>query len=264
MIRVLVADDQELIREGLVLILDAQPDIRVVGTAADGVDAVTCARSCSPDVVLMDVRMPRLDGIEATRRILAAAPQCRVVVLTILDADELVLGALRAGASGFLLKDTPRRSLIVAVRAVVEGDVLLDRALMGRLVSERRQSAPAQEGARLQARLTEREAQVLQTLARGLSNTEIAAALSIGEATVKSHVGKLLEKLAVRDRVQLAVLAHTSGLVPGTSLGAEGTSRTPGVERAGRGAGVRGVAAHAALQDGAGSRTGDRGSSFGT
>jgi DNA-binding NarL/FixJ family response regulator len=263
-IRVLVADDQELIREGLVLILDAQPDIRVVGTAADGVEAVTCARACSPDVVLMDVRMPRLDGIEATRRILAATPQCRVLVLTILDSDEHVLGALRAGASGFLLKDTPRRSLIAAVRAVVEGDVLLDRELTRRLVREGRPSVLAREATRLRARLTEREVQVLQAVARGLSNTEIAAELFIGEATVKSHVGKLLEKLAARDRVQLAVLAHTSGLASSAALGEEDGPPTAGVGPVGSGTAGQAAEANAALRYGLSSRTGDHRSGLGT
>jgi DNA-binding NarL/FixJ family response regulator len=211
---VLVADDQELVREGLVLILGAQLDIEVVGEARDGVEAVTLARQSQPDVVLMDVRMPRLDGIEATRRIHAAVPACRVLVLTTFDLDEHVLGALRAGASGFLLKDTPRRSLLTAVRAVAEGDVLLGQAITQRLISDHLRPHPTARTQRLLDRLTERETQVLRVIARGRSNAEIAAELGVAEATIKTHVAKLLEKLNARDRVQLAVFAHANGLAP--------------------------------------------------
>jgi DNA-binding NarL/FixJ family response regulator len=211
-IRVLVADDQELVREGLVMILSAQSDIEVVGEASDGVDAVAMAKQLHPDVVLMDVRMPRLDGIDATRLILTAVPACRVLVLTTFDVDEAVLGALRAGASGFLLKDAPRRSLIAAVRAVAEGDVLLDADVMRRLVAEHLPAGPTAESRAVLERLTPRETEVLRAVARGMSNAEIATSLGLGEATVKTHVAKLLEKLAVRDRVQLAVLAHTTGI----------------------------------------------------
>jgi DNA-binding NarL/FixJ family response regulator len=214
-IRVLVADDQQLVREGLVMILSAQSDIEVVGEAADGVDAVARARQLHPDVILMDVRMPRLDGIDATRRILAAEPDCRVLVLTTFDVDEAVLGALRAGASGFLLKDAPRRSLIAAVRAVAEGDVLLDADVMRRLVADHLPAGPTAESRAVLDRLTPRETEVLRAVAQGMSNAEIAASLGLGEATVKTHVAKLLEKLGVRDRVQLAVLAHTTGIVGG-------------------------------------------------
>jgi DNA-binding NarL/FixJ family response regulator len=213
-IRVLVADDQELVREGLVMILSAQSDIEVVAEASDGVDAVAMARQLNPDVALMDVRMPRLDGIDATRRILAAVPGCRVLVLTTFDVDEAVLGALRAGASGFLLKDSPRRSLIAAVRAVAEGDILLDADVMRRLVVDHFPAGPTSQARAVLARLTPRETEVLRAVAQGMSNAEIAASLGLGEATVKTHVAKLLEKLAVRDRVQLAVLAHTTGIAP--------------------------------------------------
>ena len=211
MIRVLVVDDQELVREGLALILAAQPDIEVVGEAADGVDAVNLARSLKPDVVLMDVRMPQLDGIDAARRILAAQPSCHILVLTTFDVDDTVLAALRAGASGFLLKDAPRRSLIAAVRAVAEGDVLLNADVARRLARKDRPEPDAASRAVLDG-LTPRETEVLKAVARGLSNAEIADELGLGQATVKTHVGKLLDKLRVRDRVQLVVLAHTTGV----------------------------------------------------
>ncbi len=212
MIRVLVVDDQELIREGLALILSAQPDMEIVGEAADGVDAVSRARSLEPDVVLMDVRMPNIDGITATRRILRDQPNCRILVLTTFGADDAVINALRAGASGFLLKDAPRRSLVAAVRAVAEGEVLLDADVVGRLV-EGLQVPPATSSSALEV-LTPRELDVLGAVARGLSNAEIASELGIGSATVKTHVARLLEKLHVRDRVQLVVFAYSAGMVP--------------------------------------------------
>ncbi|MGY1664699.1 MULTISPECIES: response regulator [unclassified Geodermatophilus] len=213
MIRVLVADDQELVREGLALILGAQPDVDVVGTASDGVEAVALARQLAPDVVLMDVRMPRLDGIQATRRIQAAAPGCRVLVLTTYDLDEHVLDALAAGASGYLLKDTPRPSLLAAVRAVAEGDVLLDPGVTRRLVDRHLRGPATPAARRLLGRLTPREGEVLGVVARGATNAEIAVELGIGEATVKTHVARLLEKLGARDRIRLVVLAHEAGLV---------------------------------------------------
>ena len=215
MIRVVVADDQELVREGLAMILGAQDDIEVVGEAADGVEALSLARRVQPDVVLMDVRMPRLDGIEATARILAAIPTCRILVLTTFDVDDTVLAALRAGASGYLLKDAPRRALLAAVRAVAEGDVMLDPNVARRLVESQPHRPPALAADEIRGQLTDREQQVLTVIARGLSNAEIAVELGIGEATVKTHVARLLDKLHVRDRVQLVVLAHTSGLAGG-------------------------------------------------
>ena len=212
MIRLIVADDQELVREGLAMILAAQPDIEVVGEAPDGVSAIALAKQLQPDVMLMDVRMPRLDGIEATRRVLAAVPTCRVLVLTTFDVDDAVLAALRAGASGFLLKDTPRRSLVAAVRAVAEGDVLLDADVTKRLVAGLPPTRSSTEPRKVLDRLTPRETEVLKAVAQGRSNAEIASQLGLGEATVKTHVAKLLEKLGQRDRVQLVVLAHTTGI----------------------------------------------------
>ena len=213
MIRVIVADDQALVREGLAMILSAQDDIEVVAEAGDGVEAVALARRLMPDVLLMDVRMPRLDGIEATRRLLAVMPSCRVLVLTTYDVDEDVISALRAGASGFLLKDTPRRSLVAAVRAVAEGDVLLDPGLTRRLVEDHVRRPVGREASRLLDRLTPRESEVFGLVARGLTNAEIATTLAIGEATAKSHVSRLLDKLDARDRVRLVVLAHALGVV---------------------------------------------------
>ena len=208
MIRLIVADDQELVREGLAMILAAQPDIEVVGEASDGVDAVALAKQLQPDIMLKDVRMPRLDGIDATRLVLAAIPTSRGLVLTTFDGDDAVLGALRAGASWFLLKDTPRRSLVAAVRAVAEGEVLLDTDVTKRLVTRLRPTQSSQESRKVLDRLTPRETEVLKAVAQGLSNAEIATHLALGEATVKTHVAKLLDKLGPRDRVQLVVLAH--------------------------------------------------------
>jgi DNA-binding NarL/FixJ family response regulator len=217
-IRVLLVDDQELMRAGFRMILDAQPDIEVVGEAADGVVALGLAARLRPDVVLMDVRMPRLDGIEATRRLLAASAQQGidapvVLVLTTFDLDEYVVGALRAGASGFLLKDLSASGLAEAVRVVARGDALLAPAATRRLVSElvRRFPDPGSRS-RLDA-LTEREREVLHAVGTGLTNTEIAQRLFISEGTVKTHVGRLLDKLAARDRVQLVITAYECGLV---------------------------------------------------
>jgi DNA-binding NarL/FixJ family response regulator len=201
------------VRDGLAMILAAQPDIEVVAEAADGAEALSLARRHEPDVVLMAVRMPRLNGVEATRRVLDAVPTSRVLVLTTFDVDDAVLGALRAGASGFLLKDAARDSLLAAVRAVAEGQVLLDADVAARLVSEHLPATPSPEAAGKLQRLTPREMTVLRELSRGLSNAEIAAELGLGEATVKSHVAKLLEKLDARDRVQLVVFALSHGIV---------------------------------------------------
>ena len=215
MIRVLLADDQELVREGFATILDLQPDIEVVASLADGAAALAAARALAPDVVLMDVRMPAMDGIEATRRLLRsgdpAAP--KVLVLTTFDLDEYVFAALQAGASGFLLKDVPRAGLIAAVRAVAAGDVLLSPAVTRRLVAQFA-SRPRRDGATDAAwrALSARELDVARLVARGLSNAEIAAELMLSEATVKTHVAHVLSKTGLRDRVQVVVRAYETGL----------------------------------------------------
>jgi DNA-binding NarL/FixJ family response regulator len=218
-IRVLVADDQPLVRAGLRMILETESDLRVVGEAADGQAAVAETRRLRPDVVLMDIRMPRLDGLEATRQILGhPTATARVLVLTTFDLDEFVYEALAAGASGFLLKDTPPEQLVNAVRIVAGGDALLAPSITRRLIEEfvrRRPSRRVQ--AELEA-LTAREREVLVLVAQGLSNGEIAARLHLGATTVKTHVGRILDKLELRDRVQAVVLAYESALVrPGLS-----------------------------------------------
>ena len=215
-IRVLVVDDQALVRAGLGVILGAQADIEVVGEAADGLEAVEAAGRLRPDVVLMDIRMPHLDGLEATRRILAGgstgAP--RVMILTTFDTDEHVFEALRAGASGFLLKDAPREQLVEAVRTVAVGEALLAPSVTRRLIEEfSRRPVPDERSAAPLASLTAREREVLDALARGLSNAEMAAALFVGEATVKSHVAHVLMKLGLRDRVQAVIFAYEAGIV---------------------------------------------------
>jgi DNA-binding NarL/FixJ family response regulator len=214
-VRVVVADDQDLVRTGLAMILDAQPDLDVVGVAADGRQAVAVVGRTAPDVVLMDVRMPVLDGVAATREILAARPATHVLVLTTFDLDEYVLGALRAGASGFLVKDAPRASLLAAVRAVATGDVLLSPDVTRRLVTTHLTGRVERstEASRALARLTPRELEVLRLIAAGRSNAELAGELYLAETTVKTHVGRLLDKLGARDRVQLVVLAHRWGVV---------------------------------------------------
>jgi DNA-binding NarL/FixJ family response regulator len=215
-IRVLVVDDQGLVRAGFRMILEAQPDIEVVGEAADGLDAVAAARRLRPDLVLMDIRMPRLDGLEATRRLAGpgVADPVRVLMLTTFDLDEYVFEALRAGASGFLLKDLPREDLVAAVRVVAAGDALLAPQVTRRLIEEfARRPAPggADPGA-LEA-LTARERETLGLLARGLTNAELAAALYVSEHTVKTHVGNVLAKLGLRDRIHAVILAYEIGLV---------------------------------------------------
>ena len=214
MIRVVVADDHALVRGGFQMILEAQPDIEVTGEAANGLEAVELARSLAPDVVLMDVRMPGLDGIEATRRVTAASVQGpRVLMLTTFDLDEYVYRAIRAGASGFLLKDVRPAELVHAVRVVSSGDTLLAPAITRRLLEEFvRRPLPGQRPAEL-GELTDRESEVLGLVARGLSNAEIAQRLFLGETTVKTHVTRILAKLHLRDRVQAVVLAYESGLV---------------------------------------------------
>jgi DNA-binding NarL/FixJ family response regulator len=214
MIRVLVADDQALVRGGLVAMLDAQDDIEVVGEAADGGAAVEEALRLRPDVVLMDVRMPNLDGIEATRRLAAHPGAPRVLVLTTFDLDEYAYESLRAGAGGFLLKDAPPARLADAVRTIAAGESLLAPAVTRRLV-ERFVRRPPPDTARREtfSELTERELDVVGLVARGLANAEIAAKLFVSEATVKTHITRILSKLGLRDRVQVVVLAYESGLV---------------------------------------------------
>jgi DNA-binding NarL/FixJ family response regulator len=212
-IRILLADDQDLVREGLRMLLDVEPDLEVVGEAADGKEALAQARKLDPDLLLMDVRMPELDGIEATRRLVASASRTRVLVLTTFDLDEYVYRALKAGASGFLLKDATREQLIGAVRSVAAGEALLAPAVTRRLIEDfcrRPQPGTLPDDA---AALSERELEVLHLLARGLSNGEIAARLFLGDTTVKSHVAHILAKLGLRDRAQTIVYAYETGLV---------------------------------------------------
>ena len=220
MIRVLVVDDQELVRAGFSLILQ-KAGMEVVGEACDGVEALAMARETRPDVVLMDVRMPRLDGIEATRRLVASAPEVRVLALTTFDLDEYVYAAVQAGASGFLLKDVSPDDLAHAVRVVARGDAMLAPSLTRRLL-DRFVSGPL-PGALPSAMesLTEREVAVARLVARGLPNASIGTELFLSEATVKTYVSRLLTKLNLRDRVQLAVLAYESGLVQVGDVGAQ-------------------------------------------
>jgi DNA-binding NarL/FixJ family response regulator len=219
MISIVVADDHEVVRAGFAALLDTQPDFTVLGTAADGAEAVRVCRSARPDVVLMDVRMPGTDGIEATRQLaLEPGHAPRVLILTTFDLDEYVFDALRAGASGFLLKDVTAERLFEGVRVVASGDALLAPGVTRRLISEfarirsRAPTAPATAPAALGA-LTPRETEVLRLVAEGLSNTEIAARLVVTEETVKTHVSRLLAKLGLRDRTQAVVTAYESGLV---------------------------------------------------
>jgi DNA-binding NarL/FixJ family response regulator len=214
MIRVIIADDQALVRAGFAMILDAQDDFEVVGEAADGMQAVGLCRELQPDIVLMDIQMPVMDGIEATRRLVVASPATRILILTTYDLDEYVYHAMQAGASGFLLKDVPPAELSRAVRTVITGDALLAPVITRRLLEEYlRRPRPGGASQASWSRLTEREAEVLRLLARGKSNAEIAAAIFLGEATVKTHVARILAKLQLRDRVQAVVWAYESGLV---------------------------------------------------
>jgi DNA-binding NarL/FixJ family response regulator len=213
-IRVLIADDQALVRGGFRMILDAQKDIEVVGEASDGREAVAQARELEPDVVLMDIRMPELDGLEATRRLVSGDGSARVLMLTTFDLDEYVYEAMKTGASGFLLKDVRPEQLAEAVRIVAAGDSLLAPAITQRLIAEFVRRPPPGSGAPTElSELTERELEVLKLIARGLSNGEIASELFVSEATVKTHVTHVLSKLKLRDRVQAVVLAYESGLV---------------------------------------------------
>jgi DNA-binding NarL/FixJ family response regulator len=222
-IRVVVADDQVLVRSGFTMLLDGEEGIDVVGEASNGAEAVALAASERPDVVLMDVRMPVMDGLEATRRIAGSSPlgETRVLILTTFDLDEYVHEALRAGASGFLLKDTHPVDLINAVRVVAAGDALIAPKITRRLIAEfARQPDPGHEAATaaLLDSLTDREREVLLTIARGLSNAEIAGELFVSQATVKTHISRLLMKLGARDRAQLVMVAYETGLVaPGST-----------------------------------------------
>jgi DNA-binding NarL/FixJ family response regulator len=211
---VLIVDDQALVRAGFRMILDAEEDIEVAGEAADGADAVTEAQRLRPDVILMDVRMPQVDGIEATRRLLADGLDTKVVMLTTFDMDEYVYDALRAGASGFLLKDVPPEQLVAGIRAVAQGDALLAPSVTRRVIEEfvRRPPPTARTLPAEVEELTARELEVLKLVAKGLSNAEIAKELFVSETTVKTHVAHVLTKLDVRDRVQAVVLAYECGL----------------------------------------------------
>ena len=221
-IRVLVADDQSMVRAGFRLLLADQPDIEVVAEASNGLEAVTQAARFHPNVILMDIRMPELDGLEATRRILAADKSARILVLTTFDLDEYVYEALRAGASGFVLKDDPPEQLLAAIRTVAAGEALLSpsvtRRVIARFTRMPRQDAPPELG-----ELTERELDVFRLLARGLSNAEIGRELFISETTVKTHVTHILQKLGLRDRVQAVVLAYQAGLFEQEPAGPEET-----------------------------------------
>ena len=215
-IRLLIVDDQELVRTGFRLFLETHDDLDVVGEAGDGAEAIERARKLRPDVILMDIRMPRMDGVEATARLTSAGlePPPRVLVLTTFDLDEYVFGALRAGAAGFLLKDAPRERLVEAIRVVHDGDALLSPSITRRLIEDfAARSDPIESPAAVLAELTPREREVLVLVAHGHSNAEIAARLVVTHATVKSHVGAMLLKLGLRDRVQAVVFAYEHGIV---------------------------------------------------
>jgi len=213
-IRIALVDDQELVRAGFRMVLDAQPDMTVVGEAGDGLAAIELARHFSCDVMVMDARMPRLDGVEATRRIRAAGDQPRILMLTTFDLDEYAFAALKAGASGFLLKDVPPEELLFAIRAVHSGDAVVAPSTTRRLIDQFAPLLPAGGPAPAAlAALTEREREVLVLVAHGLSNAELAGKLFLSEATVKTHVGRILAKLELRDRVQAVVYAYENGLV---------------------------------------------------
>ncbi len=214
--RILLVDDQELLRMGFRMVLEAQHDLEVVGEAADGADGVALAERLQPDVILMDVRMPNLDGVQATRALVASGSTARIIILTTFDLDEYAHAALRAGASGFLLKDAQPADLLSAIRSVASGDAVVAPSTTRRLLATIAHQLPATErypgDDRLTA-LTPREREVLGAVARGLSNAEIAAELVLSEATVKTHVGRILAKLELRDRVQIVVYAYDHGLV---------------------------------------------------
>jgi DNA-binding NarL/FixJ family response regulator len=212
-IRVLVADDQPLVRSGFRMILEERDDLELVGEAADGEQAVALARELDPDVILMDVRMPNLDGVEATRRLVDANARARILILTTFDLDEYVYAAIRAGASGFLLKDVEPTDLVDAIRVVAAGNSLFGPAATERLVARFAQQRDPGAPTRSLDELTDREREILQLLASGLSNAELAAQLHLSETTVKTHVSAVLRKLGVRDRVQAVIAAYDAGLV---------------------------------------------------
>lgn len=214
-IRVLLADDETLVRTGMRMILEAEPDVEVIAEASDGLEAVELALRVRPDVLLMDIRMPKLDGLHATRRVLEVTNgKTRVVILTTFEVDEYVYEAVRAGASGFLLKTAPADQLVSSIRAAVAGEALLSPSVTRKLIEEFvRRSPTALDGGLVRSQLSARELEVLRLVARGLSNLEIAGALHLSEATVKTHVGHLLDKLELRNRVQAVVLAYESGVV---------------------------------------------------
>ncbi len=215
---ILLVDDQAMLRMGYRMVLDAQPDLNVVGEADNGLEAIELTTRLAPDVVLMDVRMPGLDGVQATERIVASGSDARIIILTTFDLDEYAYGALRAGASGFLLKDAPPPDMLSAIRAVATGDAVVAPSVTRRLLSQFAHHLPGPEKAadvddsRLET-LTPRERELLIEVARGLSNAEIADRLVVSEATVKTHVGRILSKLGLRDRVQIVVFAYETGLV---------------------------------------------------
>ena len=228
-IRVLIADDQALVRSGFRLIVETRPDLEVVGEAEDGEEAVRLTLELEPDVILMDVRMPGVDGIEATRRIVAAGSAARILVLTTFDLDEYVYAAVRAGASGFLLKDVRPGDLVEAIRLVANGSALLGPGVTRRLLERFADEDASGDAAEAVARLTDREREILRLLASGLSNAELAQQLVLSETTVKTHVSNVLRKLGVRDRVQAVIVAYDAGLVrPGA--GGAALLRKPGVE----------------------------------
>lgn len=214
MIRVLLVDDQAMVRKGFGMILSVEPDMHVVGEAEDGIEAIAASRRLAPDVVLMDVQMPELDGLEATRQILETCPGTRVLILTTFERDEYIFEALRIGSSGFLLKNAPPEDLVDAIRVVASGEALLAPSVTQRVIGEfaKQVTAVVARPPSLDE-LTDREHQVLQAVARGLTNAEVAAELIIGEATVKTHVSNLLAKLGLRDRVQAVVFAYENGIV---------------------------------------------------
>jgi DNA-binding NarL/FixJ family response regulator len=220
--RILLIDDQELLRMGFRMVLDAQSDLEVVGEAGDGAEGVKLARELEPDVILMDVRMPGMDGVQATRTLVGAGCRAHIIILTTFDLDEYAHAALRAGASGFLLKDAQPADLLSAIRAVASGDAVVAPSTTRRLLATIAHQLPAageQHGDPRLTTLTPREREVLEAVARGLSNAEIAVALVLSEATVKTHVGRILAKLELRDRVQIVVYAYDHGLVASGNSG---------------------------------------------